>query len=109
MLFPKIFLSTNRHLARFGCLCLLLNACMQNTKTSKDKARESFKTPASKTIVQTPPKTLAKDIIRTATAVEFMTAYGQKHQETYVQLHTRLGVMTLRLYKNTPLHRASFL
>ena len=102
MLLPKIFLNANRHLAGFSCLCLLLTACMQNTKTSKDKVRETFKTSASKGIVQTPPKALAKDIIRTATAVEFMTAYGQKHQETYVQLHTRLGVMTLQLYKNTP-------
>ena len=109
MLLPKIFLNANRQLARFSCLCLLLTACIQSTKTTKDKARESFKTLVSKTIVKTPPKAVAKDIIRTATAVEFMTAYGQKHQETYVQLHTRLGVMTLRLYKNTPLHRASFL
>ena len=93
-------------MARLSCLCLLMTAC---TKTPKNKGKNSFKKPATKAIVKHPTKPLTKDNIRTTTAVEFMTAFGQKHKETYVQLHTRLGTMTLQLYKDTPLHRASFL
>ena len=107
MLLSKLFLKANNYLTRFSCFCLLFIACTQNTKTSKDKARESFKTPTYKTAPH--PKALAKEIIRTSNAVEFMTAFGQKHKDTHVKVHTRLGTMTLRLYKNTPLHRASFL
>lgn len=42
-------------------------------------------------------------------AVEFLTDYGKKHPETIIEITTYLGKMKVRLYENTPLHRASFL
>ncbi|OAB77360.1 peptidylprolyl isomerase [Cochleicola gelatinilyticus] len=40
---------------------------------------------------------------------EFLTKYGNDHPETKVKLTTRLGEITLELYKDTPLHRANFI
>ena len=40
--------------------------------------------------------------------VEFLTDYGTKNKETRVLITTRLGNITLELYKETPLHRANF-
>lgn len=50
-----------------------------------------------------------QDTITSENVVEFFTAYGKKNKENKVALHTRLGTITIRLYKNTPLHRASFI
>ncbi|WP_139957823.1 peptidylprolyl isomerase [Flavicella sediminum] len=49
------------------------------------------------------------DTITTENCEEFFTEYGKKNKETKVLLSTRLGDMTIRLYENTPLHRASFI
>ncbi len=42
-------------------------------------------------------------------AVAFFTDYGNKNKETKVVFKTRLGDIVIKLYKNTPLHRASFI
>lgn len=41
--------------------------------------------------------------------VEKLTAYGEKHDETIILMKTSKGNMKIKLYKNTPLHRANFL
>ena len=50
-----------------------------------------------------------KDILTDENIVDFLTDYGKKHRETIIEISTYLGVMKVRLYKTTPLHRASFL
>jgi peptidyl-prolyl cis-trans isomerase A (cyclophilin A) len=37
-----------------------------------------------------------------------LTQFGQEHPETVVVLHTNLGNIRLKLYQDTPLHRANF-
>lgn len=49
------------------------------------------------------------DTITTENAVDFFTKYGKKNKQTKVKIETRLGTIIVRLYKDTPLHRASFL
>lgn len=39
----------------------------------------------------------------------FLTQYGKQHPENKVILETRLGNITILLYKNTPFHRANFI
>jgi cyclophilin family peptidyl-prolyl cis-trans isomerase len=39
---------------------------------------------------------------------EVLTAYGQKNPETRAIIHTRKGDIEIRLYTETPLHRANF-
>jgi cyclophilin family peptidyl-prolyl cis-trans isomerase len=47
--------------------------------------------------------------MRDSNAVRILTAYGQQHPETELVFHTTLGDVKVRLFKDTPLHRASFL
>jgi len=39
----------------------------------------------------------------------YFTAYGKENPETLVKLGTRLGDIVIRLYEDTPLHRANFI
>ncbi len=43
-----------------------------------------------------------------ANATELLTKFGQENPETLVTISTSLGVIKVRLYKDTPLHRANF-
>lgn len=49
------------------------------------------------------------DSINPDNVVEFLTAYGRENKETVVQITTKYGKIKLRLYNNTPLHRANFI
>ncbi len=49
------------------------------------------------------------DSITSKNAIDFLIAYGEKHKANKVLLKTRLGNITLQLYDDTPLHRASFI
>ncbi len=50
-----------------------------------------------------------KDSINNENAVSFLTLYGKENTENTVLIKTRLGNITIRLYEDTPLHRASFI
>ncbi|MDO1445858.1 peptidylprolyl isomerase [Rhodocytophaga aerolata] len=47
--------------------------------------------------------------INTQNAKEVLTKYGQENPEKLVQISTRLGNIKIRLYDDTPLHRANFI
>lgn len=51
----------------------------------------------------------AWDSINHNNAIDFLIAYGELHKENKVRVKTRLGNMIVKLYDDTPLHRASFL
>jgi peptidylprolyl isomerase len=48
------------------------------------------------------------DTINKDNAVSFLEAYGKLNPETIVHIETRLGNLKIKLYPETPLHRASF-
>ena len=48
------------------------------------------------------------DSINSANAVAFLEKYGKLNPETELVIRTRLGNIGIRLYEDTPLHRASF-
>ena len=50
-----------------------------------------------------------KIVLTEENTIEFLTEYGKKHPETIIEISTYLGTMRVKLYKSTPLHRASFL
>ncbi|GGF68081.1 peptidylprolyl isomerase [Wenyingzhuangia marina] len=52
---------------------------------------------------------LVKDVINEKNVRRFFTEYGKKNPETKLLLKTRLGNMHITLFKETPLHRASFI
>lgn len=54
-------------------------------------------------------ETRPKDSINNENAVSFLTLYGKENTENTVLIKTRLGNIRIRLYEDTPLHRASFI
>lgn len=55
------------------------------------------------------PKPVETDTLNNSNKIEFLTAYGKLNPETIVLFKTRLGNIKIKLYKDTPLHRASFI
>ena len=48
-------------------------------------------------------------LIRTDNAIAFLTKYGKNNKEFKVKIATSFGDIYLELFKNTPIHRASFI
>ena len=48
-------------------------------------------------------------IISNTNTIPFLKAYGAKNKETLVEVSTKFGSFRIRLYKDTPLYRASFI
>ncbi|PCJ26982.1 MAG: peptidylprolyl isomerase [Flavobacteriales bacterium] len=55
------------------------------------------------------PKKVFFEKITDKNVVERLTAYGLKNPETIVYVYTTKGRIKLRLFKDTPLHRANFI
>ncbi|TYP96080.1 cyclophilin family peptidyl-prolyl cis-trans isomerase [Tenacibaculum adriaticum] len=79
--------------------------------------KEEKRLPQKKTI--NPPKNIVakeeKQIIKAWDSLNrqntnvFLTEYGKQNKETIVLIKTELGNIKLRLFNDTPLHRASFI
>lgn len=50
-----------------------------------------------------------KDSLNAKNVVAFFTEYGKQNLETKVIFKTRLGDITIKLYNDTPIHRANFI
>lgn len=50
----------------------------------------------------------ALDLLTSETIVDDLTAYGKQHADSIAVITTRHGDIKVRLYKDTPLHRANF-
>lgn len=50
-----------------------------------------------------------KTLINMDNVVERLTAYGKEHLETKIRIKTSYGDIQLKLYEDTPLHRANFI
>ncbi len=91
---------------------LLFLACQKKDTTEKPSMKE--KTEQTK-VEPTPIKKIepttvaATDTINRRNTIEFLTVYGKENPETIVVFETRLGNIKIRLYRDTPLHRASFI
>ena len=96
------------------CFTSFLNSCKKNHTTDKKiiLKKKNIRKPSNKAIKKIPSQkkyNFIKDHITTENAIKFFTKYGKEHPQTIVLIQTRLGNITLKLYKNTPIHRASFL
>lgn len=78
----------------------MLPAC--NQQPSETPASQQ---PAAPPPVPGPSLTALAD----SNVVPLLTPYLQQHPASEVLLHTRLGTMRLRLYDDTPIHKANFL
>ena len=64
--------------------------------------------PDERAIDETTSEKKPADSINKQNAVAFLRKYGELNPETRVVIKTRLGDIRIRLYEDTPLHRASF-
>ena len=103
----------------FGLLLLLAGSCGKEA-TSKNELDEAVETqtevfePKAKTRTENGKKKKEEDTekpadsINNKNTVPFLEKYGAENPETRLVIKTRLGDIGLRLYEDTPLHRASF-
>ncbi|MEQ6124192.1 peptidylprolyl isomerase [Pseudotenacibaculum sp. MALMAid0570] len=94
---------------------LILMLCVFAQCKSED-SKPKHQLPEVKTVESKPKKIIVEkkkeqeaDSINNKNTVAFLKAYGKLNPETIVLFETRLGNIKIRLYKDTPLHRASFI
>lgn len=80
----------------------------------QDKQSSQKKEPKQETTKpNTTPLKKSNDVqlplITQNTVVDFLTTYGKKHKENNAVISTRLGDIHIKLFNNTPLHRANFI
>ena len=103
----------------YGLMICLAFSCSEKKDGKQDSDQVEKETPESQR-VQSPEslqeqKSLEEvklkkptDSINNKNAVAFLEKYGALNPETHLVIKTRLGDIGLRLYEDTPLHRASF-
>ncbi len=82
-------------------------ACVRNTDAGGSAVKEDKQPSKSKKPSQEVEKEAFKLSFKNATT--FLKEYGEEHNSDEVLIHTDMGDIGIRLYRNTPLHRASFL
>jgi len=76
---------------------------------TEEKPKQAIKKKVSKVkVVKKVKKEPKPDLINNKNVVERLTAYGKKNPETIADIYTSKGKVRVRLYKDTPLHRANF-
>ena len=62
-----------------------------------------------KTVEKIDPPKKVYDLITNDNVVERLTAYGKENPETVVDVYTDKGKIRIKLFEDTPLHRANFI
>jgi len=83
---------------------VLLLSCQEKEKQRNRKRRNKIQ--KENTQENTFPKVEA---FKDENVVEKLLAYGKENPETLVKIETNFGEMKLKLYTETPLHRANFI
>jgi cyclophilin family peptidyl-prolyl cis-trans isomerase len=96
----------SKNIAIYLFLILLfpvLNSCKETKpKEQKQEIKEEKKTQKSQEI------NLQDVLLSNENVVDVLTQYGKQNPETIVLISTSMGDIKLRLYEETPLHRANF-
>lgn len=105
-------------------LCLTLWGCEDKKKTPEEKTetpKEVVKDPVISEIIsdssskapikgeEIKAQEFVYPKITDENVVEFLTQYGKENPETKVRITTRYGDIDIKLYEDTPLHRANFI
>lgn len=77
---------------------------INDQKIQKKEQNNSKKSQKAKPIVKSNP-----NFIRQHDCEEKLLSYGEKNKEDEVIIHTEYGDMKIKLYHDTPLHRANFI
>ena len=90
----------------FVLVVFSLVGCNEKSLESKDNPLQAQE---NKVIVKEPVIVVKDTLINDENATEKLLAYGEKNPETIVLITTSFGQVKIRLYKDTPLHRANFI
>ncbi len=98
----------NLHIILLIGFCL---ACSENKEGRKNDAKPEENKAIKKQAEQAERKgvNLQEVLLDNQNVVEVLTKYGEQNPETVVLISTRLGDIKVKLYKETPLHRANFI
>ena len=93
----KTFVHTSiaRMMLLAGCLLPLLSC----NRTAEPETGEPVETAEEDSVLKP---------LTSETAVAELTAYGERHDDSLAVISTRHGDIKVRLFKDTPLHRANF-
>ncbi|MBL4604905.1 MAG: peptidylprolyl isomerase [Flavobacteriaceae bacterium] len=91
------------------CVPLIFSSCQQKEAKLIKKVIPTKKVEKPIEKAETVKKEKELDTINNKNKVAFLTAYGKQNPETIVLFETRLGNIKIKLYKDTPLLRASFI
>jgi cyclophilin family peptidyl-prolyl cis-trans isomerase len=92
------------------CLIVFISFLACNSDPKKDPLEKEIKPIIKKKEV--PKKVIIKkewDSLRPKNVVSFFTEYGKQNKETVVLLQTKYGNIKMKLYADTPIHRANFI
>ena len=105
-------------IAFFLSIALLLSAGCSEKSKKENKSRTTSQQ-EDKKVVSAKKETLEKKKpqkkkrkyprINNENVSTFLTQYGKKHNENKVRIKTKYGNIDIRLYRDTPLHRANFI
>lgn len=93
----------------FKFIILILSASLL-FQCNKEKKKTEIKTPIQKKEKKLEKKVKKRwDSLNSNNVEAFFTEYGKQNKETKVIIKTRFGNIKLRLYEDTPIHRANFI
>ncbi len=92
---------------RIFFLLLVLSTIM----SCSNKQKSSLKIDAKNTTIKPTEVAVEKqwDSLRKNNVTAFFTEYGNQNRETLVLIKTKFGNIKLKLYNDTPIHRANFI
>ncbi len=91
----------------------LLSCGTNNSEKSTSKEKKVVKKDSinSSKIVEKESKKVEKtwDSLTARNVIPFFTEFGKQNKKSIVEISTKFGKIKIRLYKDTPIHRANFL
>ena len=90
-------------------LGVYIMACTNENSKQNPPKNKTITTKVVEPKKDTLPSTPSTDLITDENVKEKLLAYGKENPETVVDIYTSYGKVRVRLYKDTPLHRANFI
>ncbi len=84
--------------------CSGINSCKSDSSQNETEADKPTSPQKAKS-----PQAAKIPLFTPENAVEILTEYGKNNPENTVKINTRLGAIVIKLYEETPLHRANFI
>jgi peptidyl-prolyl cis-trans isomerase B (cyclophilin B) len=93
---------------QIAVLSLILVSCGGSQSEPKEKKEPTNKIDKKAEPKEKEPKEKSYPKLNNENAADFLLEYGKENKETRAVIKTRLGDIQVKLYENTPVHRANF-